>query len=325
MSKPHKRLVQAFGIILCLASLAASQIDVQTSGALLFKLECPDRVKGVAFSPDGARLAFAAEEIALLYDLRSGKTVTLGTRVKMNDAFISVSFAPDGRSVFVFTSPDGRHLIAGGGSVYGEKSVEIWDAGDGKRVGRLDGFRSGLFGLAISNSGRLFAVAGGDYGGGGDLSLWELNGAREVGYVDHYRTRFIELASGGARELRSDADSIEVLLKGGPSKKREAFSRIFEREEQFLTSLLRASFHNAGRFSVRIFLPSSSTSSKRTVASMPCRLKLLTMVSPISVKWSLTSATILGPEPLKARPMRPGCCGIARASASPGTKDWRCA
>ncbi|MBV9924574.1 MAG: hypothetical protein JOZ96_05985 [Acidobacteria bacterium] len=44
----------------------------------------------------------------------------------------------------------------------------------------------------------------------------------------------------GTRELRSDADSIEVLLKGGPAKKREAFTRIFELEEQFLAPLLRA-------------------------------------------------------------------------------------
>ncbi|MDT5157974.1 MAG: hypothetical protein QOH51_2331 [Acidobacteriota bacterium] len=58
--------------------------------------------------------------------------------------------------------------------------------------------------------------------------------------ADHYRTRFIGLGSGGAPELRSDADSIEVLLKGGPAKKREAFSRIFSQEEQFINSLLRA-------------------------------------------------------------------------------------
>lgn len=58
--------------------------------------------------------------------------------------------------------------------------------------------------------------------------------------ADHYRTRFIELGTGGAREVRSDADSVKVLLEGGPARKREAFRRIFGAEEDFLSKLLRA-------------------------------------------------------------------------------------
>jgi hypothetical protein len=58
--------------------------------------------------------------------------------------------------------------------------------------------------------------------------------------ADHYRTRFMEVTLNGVPELRSDADSIEVLLKGGPAKKREAFSRIFDQEESFINSLLRS-------------------------------------------------------------------------------------
>ena len=58
--------------------------------------------------------------------------------------------------------------------------------------------------------------------------------------ADHYGTGFIELTINGVSELRSDADDIEVLLKGGPAKKREAFSRIFNPEKRFIDSILNA-------------------------------------------------------------------------------------
>lgn len=58
--------------------------------------------------------------------------------------------------------------------------------------------------------------------------------------ADHYGTAFIEVTMNGVSELRSDADDISVLLKGGPAKKREAFSRIFTQEKAFIDSILRA-------------------------------------------------------------------------------------
>src|SRR6266508_1223149 len=429
--------------------------------------------KSLSFSPDNTKLAFSSENQAIIYDLKSAKATILSTRTNQRDSFISVSFSPSGNSVFVFrndsvqtwdienrkliktwtpsgfgffgnVSPDGNYVIAGGGAVYGKKSVEIWNTTNEKKIGELSAFRSGLFALAISHSAKIFAVAGGNYGSGGDLSLWSLTDPREIGFVsfgefpidglafspddnilaaasddgfvllysvdrirgpqvkkqdyavcgeivtegnkvfiaplskvpgpmmrsfeyawkleivnsdlvaglagsplmlddwniesssdddrarinqfrpllpraglngklnhivfgdiqnpgwnegfvakiyedgsfvatnnpgrclaygrldqlktdfesvrkrllaegvldvpkeplvlgaDHYRTRFMEVTSNGVPELRSDADSIEVLLKGGPAKKREAFSRIFDQEESFINSLLRS-------------------------------------------------------------------------------------
>lgn len=37
-----------------------------------------------------------------------------------------------------------------------------------------------------------------------------------------------------------DALDISVLLKGGPAKKREAFSRVFKQERKFIDSILKA-------------------------------------------------------------------------------------
>ncbi|HEX8738295.1 MAG TPA: hypothetical protein VF721_23370 [Pyrinomonadaceae bacterium] len=59
--------------------------------------------------------------------------------------------------------------------------------------------------------------------------------------ADHYRTQFIELSTEGISEIRSDADSFEILING-QSKKREAFSKIYRQEELFLKSLLKAGF-----------------------------------------------------------------------------------
>jgi len=558
----QRKLVAALGVVLCLALVAAARGRARAGDALLAKLDCPDRVHDVAFSPDGrllaagygwneeggariwdvaaravvatlaagegdganvecvafspdgrwfaaanwdddvllwpvgswrshrtviagrgrpkslafspsgAKLAFLSEEALTLYDLAAGTSATLAARETQRDSFVSFSFSPGGEALTLFrrdsievvdaeggrlikswkparggffgrSSPDGRHLIAGGGAVYGGKVVEIRSARDGEKLGEASDFRAGLFGLAVSHSGELFAVSGGNYGSGGDLSLWELKGPREIGYVSfgrfpiqslafspddkllaagsedglvllyavgrirgpqvvtqdtrlcgevaveggqtfvvplsevptpsrrgfrypwrlevanaealagavgspvelrdwaiessaaadrarvrgvralrpqgaaggsghvifgdarnpgwdegfvakvyadgsfvaadnsgkclshghlsrlktdfdslskrlvaagllsvpvepltlgasHYRTRFIELAAGGARERRSDADSVEALLKGGPAKKREAFARVFETEEQFINSLLKA-------------------------------------------------------------------------------------
>jgi WD40 repeat protein len=59
--------------------------------------------------------------------------------------------------------------------------------------------------------------------------------------ADHYRTQFIELSTENASEIRSDADSFEILING-QSKKREAFSKIYRQEEPLLKSLLNAGF-----------------------------------------------------------------------------------
>jgi hypothetical protein len=432
--------------------------------------------RSLSFSPLSDKLALASDESVVLYDLQTGRADVLAKETGPAVSFVGVSFSPDGKIIATYgagsirlwdaetrqpiktwraggggffgrLSPDGAHMVVGGGAVYGRKSVEVWDVKDEKKVKELSEFRSGLFSLAISHSGKLFAVAGGDYGGGGDLSLWDLEEGRELGFVsfgshpiqgvafspddrllaaasedgfvllysverlrgpqvkkqasalcaeikieddrtfvvplaavprpmregfeyawklevanpealgdvkagpvvlsewaiessagddrarigrfrsllargpapdalsnyavfgdvmnpgwdksfvvkvygdgsfvatknsgdclaygslaasvstpdfgtlkrrlvsegllaipkepltlgaDHYRTSFIGLASDGALELRSDADSIEVLLKGGPAKKREAFSRLYAQEEEFINSLLRA-------------------------------------------------------------------------------------
>ncbi len=61
--------------------------------------------------------------------------------------------------------------------------------------------------------------------------------------TDHYRTEFIEITTDGISEVRSDADSFELLMKEkGKTKKREAFSLIYDSEDAFIKSLMSAGF-----------------------------------------------------------------------------------
>jgi WD40 repeat protein len=61
--------------------------------------------------------------------------------------------------------------------------------------------------------------------------------------ADHFRTEFIEITTDGVSEIRTDADSFELLMKEkGKTKKREAFSQISTKEQGFVDSLLKAGF-----------------------------------------------------------------------------------
>jgi WD40 repeat protein len=61
--------------------------------------------------------------------------------------------------------------------------------------------------------------------------------------ADHFRTEFIEIVTNGVSEIRTDADSFELLMKEkGKTKKREAFSKISAKEQGFVDSLLKSGF-----------------------------------------------------------------------------------
>ncbi|HEV8368101.1 MAG TPA: hypothetical protein VGQ39_09125, partial [Pyrinomonadaceae bacterium] len=141
------------------------------------------------------------------------------------------TWKPSGAGFFGNISDDGNYVIAGGGAIYGKKSVEIWSASDKKRIGELTDFRSGLFALAIAHSAKFFALAGGDYGSGGDLSLWSLSeNPREVGYVSFGEFPIDDLAfSPDDRTLAAASNDHFVLLYDvarirGPEIKRQDYA-----------------------------------------------------------------------------------------------------
>jgi WD40 repeat protein len=167
----------------------------------------------LSFSADSTKLAYSSDQVAILYDLKTAQTITVTRGDGRGRAFYGISFSPDGKLVVICgnrlveiwdveskkivknwqtksfgffgrVSNDGAHIVGGGGAIFGEKLVEVWNLADGEKAYELSTFRNGLFALAISHSGKLFAVAGGTYGGGeGSLSLWNLVDARELGFT----------------------------------------------------------------------------------------------------------------------------------------------
>ncbi|HEU4435629.1 MAG TPA: hypothetical protein VFR51_19750, partial [Pyrinomonadaceae bacterium] len=157
-------------------------------------------------------LGLTSEDVALIYNLKTAEVVVLATKTTDVDSYNGISFTPDEKIVAVTgrrgtwlwdvetrkqlatweaksfgffgrLSPTGTHLIAGGGPVFGKKSVQIWNVKDRKLLYELTDFRGGLFSIAISHSGNLFALAGGDYSDSGDLSLWGVDDGREIGFT----------------------------------------------------------------------------------------------------------------------------------------------
>src|SRR5262249_43544289 len=140
---------------------------------------------GVAFSPDGSRLAasLVGGPVQIL-DARDGKIITtLDSESQEEDR--AVAFSPDGTRLAaasrfdvivwevasgrklltlsghtdvvhaVAFSPDGRQIITGGL----DRKVIVWDAATGQQLIALTGHAGGVNGVAVSPSGLHLATA----------------------------------------------------------------------------------------------------------------------------------------------------------------------
>lgn len=171
-------------------------------------------------------LGFTSEDVVLVYNLNTAEVIELARKAKADpgDSFHGISFTPDEKLVAVSgrrgtrlwdietrkqlteweaksfgffggLSPAGNYLIAGGGPVFGKKSVQIWNMKERKLFNEFAKFRGGLFSMAISHSEKLLALAGGTYGDtGGDLSLWSIESGNEIAYTSFGRTPMHGLA-----------------------------------------------------------------------------------------------------------------------------------
>jgi WD40 repeat protein/serine/threonine protein kinase len=171
--------------------------------------EDPDQasgINGLAFSPDGKRLAAASSDKTVrVWDWRTGQTPLL--TLEHDDKVLGVAYSPDGQRLAsvgwdrlvrvwdaatgrplgafeghaiavtsVTFSPDGKRLATG--SL--DRTVKVWDAETGRETLTLRGHTDSVQAVAFSPDGYLLASAAGEAGPSGRLGEVKVWDARPV-------------------------------------------------------------------------------------------------------------------------------------------------
>jgi hypothetical protein len=121
--------------------------------------------RGVAFMPDGTRLASSVGGLGApfaLFDAATGEQLSL---LASSDYLLNLNTA--------FT-PDGRHFLTSDG-----RNMDLWAVGGGTRTHRTAPGRANLYGIAVHPSGHFFATAGGD----GCVRMWDVPSCRPRGVL----------------------------------------------------------------------------------------------------------------------------------------------
>ncbi len=149
-----------------------------TSGQELSTLKgYTEQITSVAFSPDGKRLASGSNNnIVRLWDVATGQVLTtlsnIGRPAKLVDVVTGQELdfkvlRNEGQIFSVAFSPDGKRLLASGGSIFG---LAMWDVITGQVMPQLTGHPDWIFSIAFSSDGKRMATGG--YGRA--VKLWDV-------------------------------------------------------------------------------------------------------------------------------------------------------
>jgi WD40 repeat protein len=120
------------------------------------------RVRCLAFSPDGRRLATASEGV----DLDASRRRPGEAKVWDGDGReLFTLIGHDGEVLAVAYSPDGARIVTGGA----DGTVRLWDAATGQEMLSLDGLGGPVTAVAFSADGRRLLAAGRD----GGITVWD--------------------------------------------------------------------------------------------------------------------------------------------------------
>jgi WD40 repeat protein len=154
----------------------------------------PGRVYGVAFSPDGRRVAATitgpSSEVKV-WNFPAG-TEALALQ------------SPTGPVNRVQFSPDGRYLAADVGGKADASLIRLWDAATGQLVQSLAGHRSGIPGLVFDPTGERLASAGAD----GTVRVWAVIRGQEIRLYRGHRdmAQAVAFSPDGMRLASASAD-----------------------------------------------------------------------------------------------------------------------